>query len=180
MKGMCALVFLKHSIILGAYAIDEICVAGFEADDFRIGARHEEECYLVEIRQSMFVAIDLPVVRIPLEREMLSRGILFETKWTEARDLSRWSTQSPGLLKLAFFIWLLEKMFRQNRDAIEESLGSGIWLAQFENQRVGIDAMYADRLTGDDQCVALGRVYIFIQVNVETENNIIHREGVAI
>src|ERR1700722_7972184 len=86
-KGASTAMLLQQRIILSAEAIDNIRIAGLKANDFRVCIGHEEKSNLIQIGQPVFLAVDLPVKRIPFERQMLAGDILLEPKWAKPSHL---------------------------------------------------------------------------------------------
>ena len=65
----------------------------------------------------------------------------------------------------------------QDGDAVEKSVSNGIWSRKGEAHGEVVELFYRNRFSGDRQQVALGRPYLFIEVNLAGEHYIVGIKG---
>src|SRR5580704_13634131 len=132
MVALPRLLLLQHRKIVRAESAEHVRVTGLEANHLRVFARNKKKHNFVQIRQLVSSAVRLPIIWIALQHHALPGHIFLQTKWAEPGELARRHGKTPRLSKPASPVAALQKMPRQNRDAIEQSLGGGIGLRQFK------------------------------------------------
>jgi hypothetical protein len=96
------------------------------------------------------------------------------------------STQARAILaaqricEVALAIDGFQEVPRKNRDTVEKPLSGGIRLGHFKSNRVLIHFFNRDRFAAYDQKISLGRIYFFVQVDLEAEHDVVGIEGLPV
>src|SRR5690242_9589586 len=128
----------------------------------------------------MLAAIYFPVVRIALHHYALSGKILFQAERAESRDGVGRNVQIPGFSKLALLVSLDQQMSGQDGKGIKDSLCRSVWLSQIEAYRVGVQLCHRERFAVNYEEVALRRVKLLVQIDLESKGHVVGIEWVAI
>src|SRR6185437_39751 len=72
------LFFCQQRIIFRTEAADHVSLSGLEPHDLLVLAADKQKDEFIEIRQALVVAIRLPIVRITLQHDALSRYVLLK------------------------------------------------------------------------------------------------------
>src|SRR5712692_6064739 len=121
----------------------------------------------------MPLRIRFPVVGIALQDQPLARDVFLQTKWAESRPSACGGCQRPSLVKLYFLVGLFEEMPRQDVESVKEPLSCSVGLRKLKDQRVGVQFSKGDRLTPNNQEIALRGVDLFVKVDAESEDDVI-------
>src|SRR4029077_17713559 len=68
----------------------------------------------------------------------------------------------------------------KNGDAVEKPLGGGIRLRQLKSHCVRIQPLHHDGLPSDNQEIALGRIDLFVEIDLKTKDHVISVERLAV
>ena len=117
--GVAARLARKYGKIFRAEPADEIGLARLKAEHLRIRAGNKQEDELVEIRQPVPFRVRLPILAIPFQHKPLASYVLFQSERTHARALIGGCRETPELTQLAVLIGLLQKMSREDGEAVE-------------------------------------------------------------
>src|SRR5271156_580055 len=149
------LLFLQHREIVRAEPAEHVRVSGLEADNLRVLAGYEQKYNFIQIRQLVTGAVRLPIIWIALQHHALPGDVFLQTKWAEPGELAGRHGKTPGLRKCAGAVAALQKMARQNGDAIEQAFGRGIRLGQFKADGEIVHLHDGDGFSAHDQQVPL-------------------------
>ncbi len=151
-----------------------------KAENLSVGAGDKEKNEFVEIGKTISFCVRFPVIGVALENQSLTGDILFEAKRTEAGPFVRWRGRRPELAELSFLVGFFEKMARQDGEAVEESFLDTIGFRELENESLRVDLANGDRLSADDQQIALCGVDIFVEVDAKGEEDVVGIERMAV
>src|SRR4029077_9197538 len=159
---------------------DNVRISRLKAKDFCIGTGNKKKRNIVQVGKPISLTIRLPVIRISFEDDALSGDVFLQSKRTEPSDLAGRAPQAPSLSQLSFLISLLQQVPWKNRQAVEQPLSGCIRLDQLKDHGVSIKSFYDNRLVRNDQRIALRRLRLFIQVDLETKEYVIGVNRMAI
>src|SRR5689334_8550520 len=128
----------------------------------------------------MLVAIDFPVIRIPLKHHALTGKILLQPERTESSDCIERDIQVPGFSEPSLLVRLLQQMFWKDRQGIKDPFGRSIGLSQIKPYGVCVQLCHRERLAVDHQEVALGRVNLVVQVHFESKDYVVGIEWLSV
>src|SRR6266446_8937039 len=116
----------KQVVVLRAEPADNVGLPRLESHHLRILRAHEQEYEFVQVWQPLVLLVDFPVIRIAFYNDPLPRHVLLEAERAQSGDLGSLHIQRPSLRKVAFVILLLQQMFREHRQTVEQSFGRRI------------------------------------------------------
>src|ERR1700675_3166231 len=178
--AFCRLLFFEDGKILRAETAENVGVPGLKTDHLRVFAGNNQEVKLVEIGEPASGTIFLPVIRVLLKDDSLAKNIFFHAESAETSEVIGRRGKIPDLREVSFTIRVLEKMARKNCQAVKKPFGCGVWLRQFETNRIVIHFFDRDGFSPDNQEGALRGMDFFIEVALKCEDDVVRRERLAI
>src|SRR5215469_4081380 len=103
-----------------------------------------------------------------------------DPKRAESDDLGRGRIQAPSVRQPSSAIRFLQAMTWQNRKTIKQALGRSVGARQVKSHCISIQFSDYDRLTVQDQLVALSGMDFFVQHHAKGESNVVGIEGLAV
>src|SRR5260370_21838084 len=99
--------------------------------------------------------------------------MLFQAKGAQSGPLIRWRGERPELPELSILVSFFEQVPRQNGHPIEKPLSHAVSLRQLKYDCPRIQFANRNRLSANNQQIALGRVHALVEVHAKREQDIV-------
>src|SRR5215213_2771046 len=160
---------------------DHVRFAVLELERSGVEVRHDLKYNAVDIRQSLFLTIDLPEVRVALQHDALVRRERREPVGADADDLFRVGTDGEGLAELARLVIGFQLVFRDYVDAVGGGYEDRVRLFQLEPDRVVVDLLdFRVRPVGLSERARGGGLFLVVERYLVGEHYIVGRERRAV
>lgn len=110
----------------------------------------------------------------------MTGDVFFQAERAETSDLRGGRDWIPELSEFAFLVGLFEEMVREDGEAVKDTLLDAVSFGESENDRLLVEFSDGDGLAADDEEIALGRMETFVEVETESEEDVVSIDRIAV